>query len=48
MTRADWLPALGFALGALAAWVWGLSPALIAFCGVACVGWVLVRRDAAP
>lgn len=45
MTRADLMPALGFGLGAVAAWYWRLSPALIAFCAVACVGWLLIGRE---
>ena len=46
MTRRPYVPALGFALGALAAWYWGLSPAVTGFCAVAAVGWLLVPGEA--
>lgn len=45
MRRLDWLPALGFALGAGAAWYWGLPIAVIAFLAVAAVGWVVTPRE---
>lgn len=45
MKTADYLPALGFGLGALAAWYWQLGPLAISFCVVACVGWVLIGRE---
>lgn len=48
MKKADWIPALGFALGAIAAWYWGLGPMVVAFCATAAVGWVLVRREEVP